>query len=424
MRRTLPATTVYLMFMAADGFLLHLTTVVFSVFLIVEIGLDPLRLVLMGTILEASFLLFEVPTGVVADTVSRRLSVIVGVAGSGLGFLLLGASTSFLMAGLSQVVWGVFATFVSGADVAWLTDEVGEERAREYYVRGDQLWNLASLAGIAASVALASIDLRLPIIVCGVGSIVLAGTLAVVMPEEHFRPRDRKEGERLHQGLVATFRAGLTQVRAHHVLLLIIAVAAVHGASTEGFDRLADFHILRDIGLPPLGGLNRVVWFGILDGVALVIGVIGLQVLRRRTHLVGHVHVARLLAAIDLVLIAGVVVFAVAGSFWLAVAAFWLVSALRNVRRPIFTAWINQGLDPATRATINSMASQADAVGQAGGGPVLGVIANRASVPWALAVSGLLRAPALLLYAVAIRRGTVGTAVPVNAELELHLDEP
>jgi len=240
-----------------------------------------------------------------------------------------------------------------------------------------------------------------------------------VMPEEGFTPKPRAEGVRVHTGMVTTFKEGVRQVRAHHVLFLILGTAALHGASTEGFDRLADFHILKDIGLPEIGNLNRIVWYALIDGVALVLGIVGLATVRRRTHLNGHAHVARLLRVIDLVLIGGVVVFGLAGVFWLAVVMMWLVIAVRNVREPIFDAWVNQGLDPATRATINSMGSQSDAIGQAAGGPALGVIGN-ASVPAALVVSGLLRLPALLLYARAIKRGTVGTVQPAEEALELE----
>jgi len=64
----------YLVYSTGEGFFFHLMSVLFSVFLIVELGLGPLQLLLMGTVLEVTYLLFEVPTGVVADTVSRRLS--------------------------------------------------------------------------------------------------------------------------------------------------------------------------------------------------------------------------------------------------------------------------------------------------------------------------------------------------------------
>jgi DHA3 family tetracycline resistance protein-like MFS transporter len=413
------AATAYTIYCAGDGFLFHLAFTVYSVFVVLVLDLDPFQLVLLGTVLEGTYLVFEVPTGVVADTVSRRLSVVIGLVGSGIAFTLLGFAHSFATAAAAQFLWGVFATFQSGADVAWLTDELGEEAARPHYIRGEQIWNVAALVGIIASVAIATVDYRLPIVLCGVGLIAFGVVMAVIMPEEGFEPRQREPGERIHTGLVTTFKQGVAQVRAHHILFLILGTAALHGASTEGFDRLADFHLIRDIGLPPIGGLDRVVWFGILDGIALLLGIGLLSVVKRRTHLNGHAHVARILRAVDIGLIVATVVFGLAGAFWLAVLAMWVAGALRSVRQPIFDGWINQGLDPSTRATINSMGAQSDAIGQAAGGPGLGAIGN-ASVPAALVVSGLLRAPALLLYARAISRGTVGTAPPSDETITLE----
>jgi DHA3 family tetracycline resistance protein-like MFS transporter len=422
---------VYVAYEAGNGFLFHLMAVPFSVFLILEIGLDPLQLVLMGTILEVTYLLFEVPTGIVADTVSRRLSVTIGVVGTGLAFVLLGLAGSFLVAAASQVLWGLFATFTSGADVAWLTDEIGESAARPVYARADQAWHAAGLVGIALAVGLASIDLRLPFVASGIGYVVLGVAIRLNMTEEGFVKPERRDGERFHQGLLRTVRAGMREARAHPILLLILAAAALHGASTEGFDRLSDLHVLCDVRLPGVTGscaagsfdvgFGLIVWFGILDGVAMLLGIGGLQVVKR-IHLEGHARGARVLAVVDLALIATVVVFALVGEFWAAAGAFWLVGALRSVREPIFTAWINQGLDPATRATINSLGAQADAIGQAGGGPVLGLIARRGSVPAAVIVSGLLRAPALVLYALAIRRGSIGTVRPDEMDPELEIE--
>jgi MFS transporter, DHA3 family, tetracycline resistance protein len=413
------AATAYAIYVAGDGFLFRMIFTVYSIFVVLTLGFTPFQLVLLGTILEGTYLLCEVPTGVVADTVSRRLSVVIGLVGSGLSFLVLGLSHSFLVVALTQVMWGFFASFQSGADVAWLTDELGEEAARPHYLRGSQIGNAAALAGIVVGIALATINYRLPIILASLGVIVFGLAMLFVMPEEGFEKKERAEGERIHTGMVNTFRNGVRQVRAQHVLVLILGVAALHGASTEGFDRLADFHLLKDIGLPAIGNLDRIVWFGVIDGVALILGIVALAMFKRRSHLNGHAHVARILRVIDLVLIAAVVVFGLAGVFWLALLAMWIVAAIRNIREPIFDAWVNQGLDPSTRATINSMGAQSDAIGQAAGGPALGLIGN-ASVPAALVVSGFLRLPALLLYARAIKRGTVGTAEPTEEALELE----
>jgi len=413
------AATAYAIYVAGDGFLFRMIFTVYSIFVVLTLGFTPFQLVLLGTILEGTYLLCEVPTGVVADTVSRRLSVVIGLVGSGLSFLVLGLSHSFLVVALTQVMWGFFASFQSGADVAWLTDELGEEAARPHYLRGSQIGNAAALAGIVVGIALATINYRLPIILASLGVIVFGLAMLFVMPEEGFEKKERAEGERIHTGMVNTFKNGVRQVRAQHVLVLILGVAALHGASTEGFDRLADFHLLKDIGLPAIGNLDRIVWFGVIDGVALILGIVALAMFKRRSHLNGHAHVARILRVIDLVLIAAVVVFGLAGVFWLALLAMWIVAAIRNIREPIFDAWVNQGLDPSTRATINSMGAQSDAIGQAAGGPALGLIGN-ASVPAALVVSGFLRLPALLLYARAIKRVTVGTAEPTEEALELE----
>jgi len=413
------AATAYAIYVAGDGFLFRMIFTVYSIFVVLTLGFTPFQLVLLGTILEGTYLVCEVPTGVVADTVSRRLSVVIGLVGSGVAFLVLGVAHSFLVVALTQVMWGVFASFQSGADVAWLTDELGEEAARPHYLRGTQIGNAAALAGIVVGIALATIDYRLPIILASLGVIVFGLSMLWVMPEEGFEKKPRVKGEHIHTGMATTFKEGVRQVRAHHILGLILLTAALHGASTEGFDRLSDFHLLKDIGLPAIGTLDRIVWFGIIDGVALILGIVGLAAFKRRSHLNGHAHVARVLRVIDLVLIAAVIVFGLAGAFWLAVLAMWLVAGMRNIREPIFDAWVNQGLDPSTRATINSMGSQSDAIGQAAGGPALGLLGN-ASVPAALVVSGLLRLPVLLLYARAIKRGTVGTAAPTEEVLELE----
>jgi MFS transporter, DHA3 family, tetracycline resistance protein len=298
---------------------------------------------------------------------------------------------------------------------------VGEEAARPLYLRSEQFFNGGALVGIVASVALASIALRLPILICGVGYAALGVALMFLMTESR-RPT-REVGTKLRHSMRDTFTTAVRQVRAHHVLLLVLATAALHGASTEGWDRLSDLHFLQGIGLPPIGDLDRVVWFGILDGVGLLLGIAALSYVRRRSHLEGHVHVARVLALVDVLLIASVVAFAVIGSFWWAVLLFWIVGGLRSVRGPIFTAWINQGLDPATRATVNSMGGQADAVGQALAGPVVGGVGRAVSVPWAISLAGLLRLPILILYLRAIRRGTVGTVPPEVMEQGIDLSE-
>lgn len=92
--KPLRATTV---FYGLEFFLRMPTWVVMAVYLVRELHLSPLQLVLMGTAMEGTVLLFEVPTGVVADAYSRKLSQIVGYVGMGAAWMTVGlVSTPWL----------------------------------------------------------------------------------------------------------------------------------------------------------------------------------------------------------------------------------------------------------------------------------------------------------------------------------------
>lgn len=403
MRRPLPASVVYLTMEACWGAFFYLMATISSVYRIREAGLDPLQLVLVGTVLEGATLLFEVPTGVVADTVSRRTSIIIGTFLVGSGWMLEGAVAEFPAILCAQVLWGIGFTFTSGADVAWITDEVGETRAARLYLQATQVGQLAALLGIAGSVALATRSLGTPIFVAGALAVGLGLFLATTMPEQGWT-RPEKAGSRLRAtSFAATFRGGVDVVRGRSLLVTILAVSALHGMSTEGFDRLWTLHLLETTRLPALGGLDRILWFGVVQAGGLVLAVLVTEVVKRRVDLTTDRGAAGALAAVSALLVAAVVGFAYAGTFALAVIALWTVTVLRSLNEPLYATWLNRGLDPATRATINSMGSQMDALGQVAGGPVLGVLAVVRSTRLAIVVSGLVRAPATLLFVRALR---------------------
>lgn len=413
--RRLPARTVYLVIETTYGFLFTMMATVFAIYVIVDAGLSPFRLLMLGTALELTILIFEVPTGVVADTVSRRLSVIVGLALTGVGFAITGAFPAFALLVVGQCLWGLGFTFVSGAEEAWITDEVGEAEAARLYLRGAQGWQAGALAGIPVAVGLGAFGLGLPIVASGIGFVILALALAVLMPETSFHVAS--DGER--RRMVRTFTDGVRAVRGSHVLVLVLLVAALHGMATEGFDRLSKLHLLEGTNFPAVGRLGLVAWFGAIEAVGLVLAIVAAEVLRRRADVGSRAGATRVLAGIDVGLILSVVAFAWLDVFWLALCAFWVVAFLREVRQPVFTAWLNRGLDPATRATVNSMSGQMDALGQIAGGPTIGAVAVGWGVSAAIAVAGLLRVPALALYARALRSGEPEPeSTPPIAELE------
>src|SRR5512139_2177898 len=129
MRSKSTAYSVYLFSEFTIAVLFSMMFSVDSVYQVELVGLNALQLVLVGSTLELSAFLFEVPTGVVADVFSRRLSIIVGMFIMGAGFVVEGSFPFFAPILLAQVIWALGYTFTSGATEAWIADEVGEGRA-------------------------------------------------------------------------------------------------------------------------------------------------------------------------------------------------------------------------------------------------------------------------------------------------------
>ena len=146
--------------------------------------------------------------------------------------------------------------------------------------------------------------------------------------------------------------------------------------SQEGFDRLNPKQFLDVVGLPTIGGFEQVVWFGVIGAGGLLLSYLAAGVVARGLDVDDPAVAARLLLALDSLTIAGMLAFALAGSFALALGAFWFASLVRRVAEPVYLTWLNEGLDPAVRATVISMSSQAGVLGEASAGPVVGAIGN------------------------------------------------
>jgi len=401
--RRLDAYRTWLVYQGAEAFARRLTWTVAPIYFVLDVGMSPLQLVLAGTAMEVAYFVFEVPTGVVADTYGRRLSVIVAPVLMGMGFLVTGLVESVFVILLAQALIGFGWTFKSGAIDAWLADEIGQARLGGAYQRGAQVERAASLAGIGAAVVLAVVDLRLPIVLGGVVLLGLGLVLLVLMPETGFTPA-RREDVSAARSMAATARQGTRLIRANTVLMLIVAIVFLRGMSDEGFDRLWEAHLLVDVGVPEFAGLDAVLWFGVLNAGALLLSIVVAQPLVTRFERLGLSAMAKTLLVLEVAVVGGMLVFAFAGAFAVAVLAFWAVRVSWSLASPVYMTWVNGNIsDSTTRATVISLTNVGHSIGEAGGGPALGVVGNVYGVGAALAAGAAALTPALALYGRAIR---------------------
>ena len=413
-RFRIPARAAFYLMSAAFS-LIGSLMVAMMVYLYTIVGLNPLQLVLVGTVLEASAFLFEVPTGVVADTYSRRLSIVIGVLVLGVSFLLLGLAHFFPLVLLAQVISGLGYTFLSGATDAWLADEVGAENVGAVYVRAGQIGRATELVGLGLAAVLGSIHLALPILIAGGLYLLLGAILGGVMPENGFQHRLLLKGDRPAKTLAATWsnasrqlrsmgatvRESLGAIRSRPVLGILVLSSFMIGTSSEGFDRLGDAHLVANFTFPALGGWKPVVWFSILGVLGTLFSMAVTALFQRRVEQISA-NPARSVNALiwlNLAISLCVIVFGLAGSFPLAMACLLLRSGVFAVIIPISNAFQVQNTPAHIRATVISMTGQSNAFGQVLGGPAVGWIGTAFSLRAAIVSAGLLVAPISALYA-------------------------
>ena len=391
----LPAVPVYGAYCFVQRALRTMYWTAATYFYISVVGLDPLRLVLVGTALEIVILLGEVPTGVVADVYSRRLSVVIGVFLMGLGFALDGWLAAFWATLLAQIVWGLGVTFTSGAAAAWIADECQGRDLGRVYLRGSQLEGAGSLLGVAAGVALSYAGLALTMIAAGAGLMLFAGVLAATMPERGFAPAPR--GARATwRRTRATLLDGYAAIRGSTALIAFTGLLLFYFMGSESFDRLWEMHLLA-VGLPAVPGMTPVAWFGVVSAGGVLLGIVAAEALRHGVDRAGERALVRLLVGLTALTALGMVAFGLAPSFAAAVAAYWSATVARQLFPAIANAWVNRHIPSEVRATVLSFGSQADAAGQIAGGPIFGWMASAHSTALALAVAGACLVPGIPL---------------------------
>ena len=157
-------------------------------------------------------MVFDYPTGSVADKLGRRATWAVALFSHAIGMLWLSRVRTFAQCLIVPIFQGISWALQSGSREAWLYDHAGEERTRHAVA----LTYLLSLPLTAAGISLATwmgarTDVRMPIALTGV---ILLGVGAGVMtfPENY--------GQR-QKPWVATLKSGLAQFSSSRILKLL-----------------------------------------------------------------------------------------------------------------------------------------------------------------------------------------------------------
>lgn len=346
--------------------------------------------------------LFEIPTGVVADTLGRRMSFLLSVS-------VLGVST-LAYVGLAEIDAGVLAfavasvamalgfTFYSGAMEAWLVDALAATGYRgvldRVFARGSQVTGSAMLVGTIGGGFLGQIDLSIPYVLRSALLVAVFAVAFVVMHDVGFAPRS-VPARQLPVEIARNARVGVAFGWAQRPLRLLMLASLVQ----MGFLSWA-FYASQPYLLDLLE--SDAVWIvGVVAAGIALSTIVGNQVVSVASRRCGRR--TTLLLAAGVLQTGAAIVVGIAPSFWVALPALLVFTAGLGVTSPVRQAYLHQLVPSERRATVVSFDSMVSGVGGVGAQVGLGALGEARSVGSAFVVGGLATAGALPLLA-AVRR--------------------
>jgi MFS family permease len=357
-----------------------------TIFLL-DAGLSNLEAFAANAFYTAGMVLFEVPTGIVADTVGRRASYLLGTvtltASTLLYVLLWQVEAPFWQWAVVSMLLGLGFTFFSGAVEAWLVDALsatgfkGELEA--VFGRGQMVSGAAMLAGsVAGGFVAQQTSLGVPFVLRGVILAVMFAVAFRLMRDVGFSPaKNGRPLAEMRKVATASIDYGW---RVPAVKWLMVESLFVGGVGFYVFYALQPY-LLELYGDPEayqIAGLVAAIVAGaqILGGLAAA-RIRGL--FQRRT--------SALIATAG----AGVVTLALIGiaeSFWAVLALIVVWGLLFAATMPIRQTYLNGLIPSQQRATILSFDSLMGSTGGVWSQPLLG----RAADVWGYAPSYLMSA--------------------------------
>lgn len=340
---------------ALDGVSLLIAPFFFIYFL--DTGLSPSQVGLLLSATYIAILIFEIPTGAIADHFGRKLSTSVACFAMVPIYVGIGLASSFHALLLLMLMHGIAATFWSGAYEAWFIDTL-----KHHKLEGKTHKYLARTASIKALLAVPAYAAGSLLLIYGVGSgdllpmlrvmwyimaffAFIQGLVILAAKEEYFKRKELRFLDAFKETL-KTSKEGI------HFLLsnkkpFRLTLGMLFGVYVMEFMLASWQPYFRDqFSISPA-------YFGFLMAVASSLAFIGLNFSDRLLSSLGHKWDFIVLTTfLSLVFLS---VYAFGGSALLAVGGFMLFWMLNRVVLPAHTAYFNEFVPSEMRATVNSV---------------------------------------------------------------------
>ncbi len=332
--------------------------------------IDLFQIALLAAVFEASILLFEIPTGVVADVFGRRISIVLSAVLSvlsGAVFVFFPFLAGFIAA---EIVGGLGETLRSGALEAWLVDSLkheGREAEQKHaFAQGTRFKSAGNLCGLILGGYVASLDMRLVWVPFTVVFLGLCLFLILVMRED-YRPAGSTGGKTTVR-LFETVRQSMRVLRSQTLILALVLLALFSEFSFEAISQFWQVHFDEGLSIPTG-------YFGWILAAASVLTILFVgKVTRLSLRFKGEVSALIILESFFFL---SLLFIALTTSPLLAVILFVLLQTFVSFAEPIFLDVYNRHIPSEQRATLLSFRSLVGSGGEVLAALCIGVAAQK-----------------------------------------------
>lgn len=326
--------------------------------------------------------LFEVPTGVIADTRGRRTSYLLGattlIISTLLYLLMWQIQGPFWGWALASMMIGLGFTFFSGAVEAWLVDALASTGYTggldSVFAKGQTTMGVAMLVGsVAGGFVAQATNLGVPYIIRAVMLVITLAVAAALMRDIGFTPsRGGRPLAEVKKILEASIEHGW---RNRPVRWMMCAAPFSGGVGIYAFYAMQPYllDLYGDSGAFGIAGLAA----AILAGAQIVGGLMVPFVRRLFSRRTDILVLASMLSVVFLAFIG------VTSSFWIAIALLVAWALTFSASQPVRAAYVNGLIPSEQRATVLSF----DALMSSAGGVVVQPTLGRVADVWSYSTS-------------------------------------
>jgi MFS transporter, DHA3 family, tetracycline resistance protein len=328
---------------------------------------------LLAAVFEASVLISEIPTGLIADRFGRKLSVMLGFACfaiSGLVFVLFRDLTGFLAA---EILFGIAEAFISGAAEALAVDSLPAEgrqgSLQQLYTRRSRIRiAVTAVCMIVAGYAYSrSVSITFyPVLLGGA-----AGLAASWFFVEVGGGKNGGEALKFFAPLALMFR----RLKVSSVLKVLFVLALTANFAFEAVDQY--WQVL----LSELFEID-VKYFGYLTAAGAVLAFIMVGPIVRRSK-------GQVATPMMILLASGIIISSLPNAPTVIIPYMLILYFVtKEMIAPLFAYAINSIIDSEGRATFLSGFNLTCSIGEVGAGLLIGFIASRLGLPVVFVVGG------------------------------------